>query len=530
MTLRNGSRFFVSILLGAALLALAATPLAAAPRPTSRLRILNVNIFYGGDEIAESGNWCHASDGCAQNLARVIDAIRVADVDIVALEEGEHNTRVIADALGFHASERMQIASRYPLIDPPGGDGVYVFAEVEPGRVVALMNVHLPSDPYGPYLVRDGGTLEEVLALERSVRLPAVSRQLAALPGLLAQGIPTLLTGDFNSPSHLDWTPEVAAVRSEVPYPVDWPASRALALAGFRDSYRAVHPDPVAVPGFTWTPGSLEEDAEEVHDRIDWVLMAGDASAVDSTILGEIGGPDVGIGIPTYPTDHRGVVSTLDVEPAVPPVLVAVTSRRVFVGDTLSIRFHAPGRNDERVAIAPAGGGEAQALLSSATGAMKPTDGSLDFATGALAPGVYDALLLDSRGRILSRSRFWLYAAGTAPSVSTSKAVYASGEPISVSWKAAPGMRWDWLGIYPPGEVDGNPHTTTCNAGGCGNHQYLLYEYTHTAIEGSATFGPDSLPGVSSWPLQPGNYEIRLLLDDGYRTLAASLPFKVVKP
>ena len=530
MPMRNRSRTCLAMLVAALLLPLAPSPLGGAPQPSVRLRILNVNIFYGGDEIAESGNWCYQSDGCPENLARMIDAIRAADADIVALEEAEHNTRAIADALGFHASERLQIASRYPLIDPPGGDGVYVFAEVLPGRVLALMNVHLPADPYGPYLVRDGAALEEVLALENALRLPALSRQLAALPGLLAQGIPVVLTGDFNSPSHLDWTPEVASVRSEVRYPVEWPVGRALAVAGFRDSYREVHPDPLAVPGFTWTPGSLEEDPEEVHDRIDWVLLAGDAVAVDSTVFGEEGGPDVGIGIADYPTDHRGVLTTLDVEAAVPPVLVAVGSRRVFAGDPLAVAFHAPGRSGERVAIAPAGAGAGEALLAAPTGATRPSDGSLTFATGALAPGAYDAILLDSRDRVLSRSRFWLYAPGTAPAVATSKAVYASGEPLAVSWTAAPGMRWDWLGIFSPGEVDGNPHATTCNASTCGNGRYLLYEYTRTEIEGSASFDPDSLVGWSGWPLQPGNYEIRLLLDDGYRSLASSAPFKVVNP
>jgi endonuclease/exonuclease/phosphatase family metal-dependent hydrolase len=523
-------RALVPILAGAAAAALHPAPVGAAPPADVRLRILNVNIFYGGDEIAESGSWCSHGDGCPENLARVIDAIRAAAPDIVALEEGEHNTRVIADALGFHPSERMQIASRYPLIDPPGGDGVYVFAEVAPGRVVALMNVHLPADPYGPYLVRDGATLEEVLALENGLRVPAIGRQLAALPGLLAQDIPVFLAGDFNSPSHLDWTPAVAAVRSEVPYPIDWPVSRALVTAGFLDSYREVHPDPVAVPGFTWTPGSLEGEADEVHDRIDWVLAAGAAIAVDSTVLGEVGGADVGIEIPDYPTDHRGVVTTFDVTPAVPPVLVAVDSRRAFVGDPLPVAFHAPGRSGERVAIAPAGGDAAAALVALPTGSERPTDGSVVFATGGLAPGAYDALLLSARDVVLSRSRFWLYAAGTEPSVATSQAVYESGEPIVVSWKAAPGMRWDWLGIYSPGAVGGNERATTCNATVCGNGHYLLYEYTRTAVEGSTHFGPDSLAGYSTWPLQPGNYEIRLLLDDGYRSLAVSAPFKVVNP
>jgi hypothetical protein len=47
------------------------------------------------------------------------------------------------------------VVSRFPLIDPPEARGEYLLAQVSPGRVFALANEHLTSDPYGPYLVRD---------------------------------------------------------------------------------------------------------------------------------------------------------------------------------------------------------------------------------------------------------------------------------------------------------------------------------------------------------------------------------------
>jgi len=289
------------------------------------LRVMTLNIFYGGDELnLTNGQFCLRPDGCPETLARVVEAIRAANPDIVGLEEGERNTAAIAGALGWYASERMQIISRYPLIDPPGGDGIYIFVQLAPGRVAALANVHLPADPYGPYLVRDGAPPEEVRTLEESLRLPAIRDRLRVLPGLAAGGIPVFLTGDFNSPSHLDWTEAVSAVRDVVRYPFAWPVSVALANAGFRDSYRRVHPDPVAVPGFTWTPGSPEAVKNEVNDRIDWVLSAGPAAARDSRVVGEAGGPDVEIPFNPWPTDHRGVVSTFDVTPGVAPVMAAV--------------------------------------------------------------------------------------------------------------------------------------------------------------------------------------------------------------
>ena len=296
----------------------AAEPAAASSSIT--LKVMSQNIFYGGDDLDPyTETFCPVADGCPENLLRIEDVIRASGADVVGLQEAERNTDVIAKALGWYGSARDHVISRYPIVDPPDGDGVYVFVEPSPGRVVAVANVHMPSDPYGPFAVRDGATKAQLLELERTVRLPAIQTQLTVLPALAARGIPVFLTGDFNSPSALDWTAAVAAVRPDVHYPVKWPVSQALLDAGMRDSYREVHPDPVATPGFTWTPGSPEADPHEVFDRIDWVMHAGPSTALDSTVVGEVGDRDAGVQVSPYPSDHRGVVSTFSVRPAVSP-------------------------------------------------------------------------------------------------------------------------------------------------------------------------------------------------------------------
>jgi endonuclease/exonuclease/phosphatase family protein len=496
---------------------------------TTVVRVLNLNIFYGGDELdLHTGSWCHRSAGCPETLERVIHVIDLSGADIVGIEEGEHNAAVIADALGWYASDRTQVISRFPIVDPPGADGIYVWIEVLPGRFVAIGNVHLPSDPYGPYEIRDGASLSETLELEESVRLPAIQSQLAALPPLAADGFPTFLTGDFNSPSHYDWTAAVSAVRPEVPYPVDWPVSHALADAGFRDSYREVHPNPLAVPGFTWTPGGPEGDPQEVHDRIDWVLASGPAVALQSTVVGEADGQDVGIGFDPWPTDHRGVLSTFRVTPAIPDPFVAPSARRVFVGDKLEVTYRAAGGTGQSLAIVPAGRGPAATIKSKSVGPPESRDGTKSFGTSSIEPGDYDVILV-SGGSVLSRAPFWLYKPGTETKVWTSKQTYVVGEPITVRWRAAPGFRWDWLGMYSPGDTGTSPHSAGCNAGCANNGRYLLYVYTGTQIEGTATFDASAFTGTYTWPLKPGSYEIRFLVDDSYRSIAVSANFKVVK-
>jgi endonuclease/exonuclease/phosphatase family metal-dependent hydrolase len=508
--------------LGLAFLAFTPTAVAA---PVV-VKVMTLNIFYGGDEWnLRNGQWCADPAGCPETLGHVVSTIQAADPDIVGLQEGTANECVIADRLGWHCEPRLQLISRFPLVDPPGANGAYALAEVATGRFVAISNVHLPSDPYGPYWVRDGEPRDVVLDLERTTRLPAIQRQLDVLPGLAAAGVPVFLTGDFNSPSHLDWTPAVDAIRQEVRYPVIWPVSEALADAGFRDSYREIHPDPVAVPGFTWTPpGTLESVPDEVHDRIDWVLVQGPAETLHTQLVGEADGPDVDIERDPYPTDHRGVVSTFRVTPADPRPFAAVGARRVFTGEELDVRVHGPGA---RVVLVRSGGGPDVALASRSTGGA--ADVTLTFPTDGLTAGAHEALLVNGGDAVLSRSPFWLYPAGTPPSVRTMKTVYEIGEPIRVRWRAAPGYRFDWMGVFAPGRGPAQ-NAEDCDAGTCGNGHYLLYHYTESSIQGTTRIGPASFAGYRTWPLKVGTYEIRLLMDDGYRLLAISNSFKVVHP
>jgi endonuclease/exonuclease/phosphatase family metal-dependent hydrolase len=282
-----------------------ATPVAP-PTTTMSVRVMTFNIWLGGDQV---------------DFEKVADVVRTGNADVVGVQEAQGQIPRLADELGWdYYDERLQIISRYPLIDPPGGNGVYLFVEPLPGQIFAIGNVHLPSTPYGPEAVRDGSTPEEVMTIEQETRLPAIQDQLRELPALVEQGIPTILTGDFNAPSFQDWTEETVASRDQVKYPFNWPVSEALAATGFHDSYRDIHPDPATKPGLTWTPGypnPLLREAE-TFDRIDQIWLGGEIEAASSEIVGEQGGADVDYAVTPYPSDHRAVVSELSIFLATP--------------------------------------------------------------------------------------------------------------------------------------------------------------------------------------------------------------------
>ena len=498
-----------------------AAPTAPAARAAAevRLSVMSLNIFYGGDDYdLATGGWCPVADGCPQGLRKLARIIRASGADVVGLQEAERNTRTLARLLGWHADPRAQVISRFPLLRPTGGQGLYTFVEPVPGRIVAVANTHLPSTPYGPYRVQRGAPRSHVLGLERRLRVAALDHVLRVLPGLAARGIPVFLTGDFNSPSHLDWTPAVAQARADVPYPVLWPASATLAGAGFVDSYRAVHPDPLADPGFTWTPGGPEARTHDVFDRIDWVLAGGPATAVASKVVGETGNPQVDIATPgRFPTDHRGVVSTFQVAaPEAPPAASPVT-RRVVVGagSTLRVRFHSP--SGAQVAITRRGAEDS--LTARPTGGR--TSGGVSLPTARLAAGRYDVVLRDvATGESLARSPIWVYERGSGATMSTDARTYRPGERIRVSWDGAPGEHLDWIGLY-------RCRRTCDDPGG-----YLAYRYTHTRIVGSLTLGRTADPGEGAppWPLPPGEYVARLLVDDSYRAVAETPRFRVLAP
>ncbi len=421
--------------------------------------------------------------GALVSLPQVIEIIRKVDPDIVCIQEAEGRLPYIAEQLGWpHYNRRMRVISHYPIIDPPEGKGVYVFVELEPGKVVAVSNVHLPSDPYGPYLLNEGKSEAYVERIERKVRLTALKKQLRALPELAASGVPVFLVGDFNAPSYLD---EKRGFR--------WPVSHELELKGFRDSYREVHPDTKKNPGFTWwaarpqVPG-WNPNPDDPHDRIDFIYVHGPVTTESSKTIGAKY-------FTPWPSDHRVVVSTCVVEPSDEPVFVSVDERLVNVGDMVHVRYNAPAVEGMRIALFL----KEQQFFPKKI--ISKSSGKLEFKTKSLQPATYEVRLFTKNGKVLSSFPFTIKRCEDKPSLYISKDVFAYDEPIAVSWKHAPGHNLDWVGIMRADDKE---------------NLALMAAYTSSEIEGSYSFDRES---QFSWPLEPGDYTLSYFLDDSKREI-----------
>jgi endonuclease/exonuclease/phosphatase family metal-dependent hydrolase len=291
------------------------------------VRVMTFNLWHGGD----AGK---------QPLAQTLEVIRAAQPDLVGLQETggfekdgrrPDKGRRLAEMLGWNyvdQGERIGILTRFPVVtNTPRKWGVQV--RLPSGRTAWMFNAHLMHAPYQPYQLlsipyADGRfirTAAEAVEEARKARGAQVGRLVAELKPALATGEPVFLTGDFNEPSHLDWTPRAAAA-GLCPVAVEYPSTKAVADVGMRDAFRAVFPDEVNLPGRTWTPITRPDDPKDRHDRIDFVHFAGKGvEALKCAVVGE-SSANADIVVTPYPSDHRSVVATFEVGDAAASVSV----------------------------------------------------------------------------------------------------------------------------------------------------------------------------------------------------------------
>ena len=213
------------------------------------------------------------------------------------------------------------------------------------GRQFAVYSAHLDHRHYGCYLPRGySGTTwkklgtpvtDESSILEsnrESYRDESIRAFLAEARKDIAAGRTVILGGDFNEPSHLDWGENTADLYDHNGAVIQWDCSTLLEKAGFRDVYRAVWPDPLENPGFTYpsnNPALAPErltwapEADE-RDRIDFIYILGNclipssaeiygpSSSIVRCSAVEESGNDIFITpAGTWPSDHKGVFAKI---------------------------------------------------------------------------------------------------------------------------------------------------------------------------------------------------------------------------
>lgn len=229
----------------------------------------------------------------------------------------------------------------FPCVDDHGS--IYGLRTVVGRHKVAVYTAHLDylNDSYYEVRGYDGCTFRPMTPVTDADTLIAhgsLSQRDEAVEAFLRQaevdsreGYTVIIGGDFNEPSHRDWTSDTAHLYDHHGAVVPWPATMALEGEGFVDAYRERYPDVLTHPGFTYPSDNAAVAPERLtwapeadeRDRIDYIFVRpandGRVRVRDCRVFGPEGcivrservndvtqdGRILPLG--TWPTDHKGV-------------------------------------------------------------------------------------------------------------------------------------------------------------------------------------------------------------------------------
>lgn len=285
------------------------------------IKVLAWNIWHAGHSKA------YPKIGCEETIR----ILKHSEADIILIVETYGAASTIADSLEFYhrlLSNNLSIYSRYPIVETytfPDSISTFNFGGVKiniDGAPIRIYNTWLHYLP-DLRLTPTEKSEKEILAWDNEgTRDDEIRVILSALSPSLneANSIPVIMGGDFNSHSHLDWTAETRNLYNHGDAVVNWTVSKMIEEAGFKDSFREIHPDPVENIGATWIYEIQENEKEEELpsrlDRIDYIYYKGEKLHVKdaetyNTKLGEqltFKGKDF-----LFASDHGFVMTTFEI-------------------------------------------------------------------------------------------------------------------------------------------------------------------------------------------------------------------------
>jgi hypothetical protein len=311
------------------------------------IRVMTFNILQGGGDASNVGFDDAAFGG--SRMDEIARAILEPQAELVGIQENCRGDALLNELRKQSGDDRWSrfgsIYSVYPLEGIKEYDGAFTpcAATIKIGaRRICVLNTHWSPSPYGPDLIQEAirtGAVDDTdefraSILERS-RKPEGLRGYNHTRGFIEGRDPQeamIVLGDFNEPSHLDWTGRYSKEgadrwsRNPTDQPLRmlmrWQGSQMMEELKFVDSYREVHRDEVQKPGNTWTPeypdGTVGRRpfGDQIHDRIDRIYFRGPFQVSDASVFGEDSAFSDKVFSGTWPSDHRAVVCVVELEEA----------------------------------------------------------------------------------------------------------------------------------------------------------------------------------------------------------------------
>jgi endonuclease/exonuclease/phosphatase family metal-dependent hydrolase len=304
----------------------------------TRFRLMTFNILQGGGNAKNVGIGNELFGG--SRIDEIASAIKLAEADVVGIQEDcSSKSNVILNALGDGWYRAGKVYSKFPaqlLYSNKDRSLEVVDVELAGLRVVRIVNCHWWPNNYGPFLAQeklradpqvDLNVLAKIVE-EKGARRGGTRGYKATIEPLeeaIEEKRAIFLLGDFNEPSHLDWTEYYAKNGPDrwvdnptgIPLrlPVRWPGSVLLENVGMVDSFRQFHADEVKKPGNTWTPPYPKQTPgrrpyrDQVLDRIDRVYHHRiNVKVASAQVVGEKGDTSDIVIEGRWASDHRAVV------------------------------------------------------------------------------------------------------------------------------------------------------------------------------------------------------------------------------
>jgi len=148
------------------------------------------------------------------------------------------------------------------------------------------------------------------------------------------KGVTIILGGDFNEPSHMDWTEETKDLYDHNGLVFNWTVTSLLAENGYIDSYREMYPSPIKNPGLTYPSSNKDKPIKKLtwapssdeRERIDFIFYKTPGTLSLKSI--KVVGPNTSIKkskvvfeetedefiepLDVWPTDHKGLFAVFE--------------------------------------------------------------------------------------------------------------------------------------------------------------------------------------------------------------------------
>lgn len=314
------------------------------------IKVLQLNIWQEGTIVPDG-------------YEGIIRQILASDADLITLSEVRNykNTRFcdrIVESLrdsgevyySFYSYDS-GLLSRYPIIDSTTvypcvddhGSAYRALIDMN-GQEVALYTTHLDYLNCTYYDVKgyDGSTWKKrtpLLDIDSILENNRLSKRDDGMRAILnyaaldqANNRIVIIGGDFNEPSHLDWTENTKDLYDHQGLVIPWTVSKMLENEGYVDTYREIYSNPVTHPGFTYPSDNELVDIQKLtwapesdeRDRIDFLHYAPfeGLTLTDAVVWGPEGSiarnqrikeesqDKFRMAEGVWPTDHKGLLVT----------------------------------------------------------------------------------------------------------------------------------------------------------------------------------------------------------------------------